>query len=396
MPPLRVLASIGWPDVNTYLTQLWAAGGGNAIDGVAFHPYAPTVPDIITLTTNVRARLAALGRPTLPVQITESGQPATYSGPGAARAYMGGVSDAARAATQVLGADALARSDCGIEQFLVYAVTGSEGAAASTGDLTESKMGLLRYADATPNVTGAAFLNASRRWRTAVSAGYAPLALCSQAATPDSAYLPLNLSLRRSGQTCVTGTVGYDGHPLEAATLKMVTEDGRTGKNGTDAFGHAEACLPDGPQIKTVNVLAEVPKTARSAIYRCGIPITASNCEEVVPVAAGTVVKSCEVKLRTQAPRKRRGKTSVKATATLNCGSLAAKTKVRFVVALNRAGHKHDRKVRIINLRNQRKVSFTTTAPIRKGNKLVLLHTASAKTGVPYIKANRRLAKPRS
>jgi hypothetical protein len=403
VPPLRVLLSIGWPDVATYLTAYWAAGGGPYTDGIAFHPYAPTAPDIIKLTADLRALLGNLGRPTLPILITESGQPATYNGVGVAHAYAGGVSDSARAATQVLGADAMGQSDCDIEQFLVYAVTGAEGGLSDFANHTESLMGLLNYVDATPNATGGAFLTASRRWAANAAAdpnqSKGRLALCSAGTTPPAALLPLNLSLKRTGNTCVVGTVGYDTHPLEAATLNMTTSDGRRGHNNTDAFGHAEACIPNGPEVNTVDVIANIPKVARSTTFRCSIPIAAdSDCEDVgVGAGAGALAKKCTwaVKLKAYTPKKLKRGTRSKITtkATLSCLSVKPKVKYKFTIALRKKGKKSEKTIGHVTLKNLRKVSFSVKVKVKKGDRLILKRNASK--GVPKIKSTYALKKPK-
>ncbi len=296
-PDAYVLASIGWPDANAYLDAFWANGAGNSIDGIAFHPYAPTSNAIVGLTTSMRAKLGQLGRGDIPIQITETGQPASYTGPGAAHAYEGMPSDAARAANQMLSADALARSDCNVNQFLIYAITGSE---TDRETISEGYMGVLRYADGSPNTTGQAMQRASLRWAQQLANGTAfkhgRLALCSAGETPPAALLPLDLRPTKAGDTCVAGAVGYDGNPLEAATLVLITPDGRQTNNDTNAYGKAEVCIKNGPEIPHVDVWAQVPKTAKSRVYRCSVPIT-GDCAELLAKPASPP-KTCTVNLR--------------------------------------------------------------------------------------------------
>lgn len=379
-PGSLVLASIGWPDFASYLDGLWVAGAGSSMDGIGFHPYAPTADAIIELAQKLRDKLGALGRGTMPIQITETGQPVAYSGPTPAHAYDGHVSDAARAATQSFAADALARSDCNVGQFLVYAVTGSETSKEIIG---EGFMGVLRYADASPNVTGQALQRAALRWSQAVSSGSAfangALMLCSGRPTADAALLPLELSLNRSGNTCVVGTVNYDGNPLEASALVLTTADGRKNTTAPDATGRSEVCIPNGPPVSFFDVHAEVAKAARSATYRCDVPVSRCSVIAAGPAAQGAKGApgpTCTVSIATARPKKdRRGSRSrVKVRARLNCALVAKKAKAKFIVSTRSKRTGKERKVRSITLVNGKTVKFSIRTKIRKGDKLALLH----------------------
>lgn len=450
-PWARLHVSIGWPEASDYLRELAQQGAGGLFDGVAFHPYAPTAPAILRLVTSMRGALAAVGRGTAPIIVNETGQPAVYSGTGAQHAYAGKVADATRAATQSIAADILARADCGVEQFSVYAITGSE---TSREIIDEGYMGVLRYADGSPNATGRALQRASLRWVTAVQSGNplpaGPLRLCSEPATAQAALLPLELSITAAGSSCVRGSVGYDGNPLEESTLVLERPDGRSHRTSPDAFGSSEVCIPDGPPVSTVDVHAEVPKAARSATYRCDVPITPNGCVLVQPppgvaAQAAGAAPICTVRVTALRPiRARRGRqSSTKVRATLLCPQyrtyknlkkrVRVKTRVvngktvalprkrwrwktvtvrrtvqpRFIVGYkvnppkSWKGKKRQRalrevRLRRVTLRHNSRVSFTVRRQIRAGDQVILTHKVNPKAdALPRVKVSVALKAPR-
>lgn len=439
-PWARLHLSIGWPEAASYVAQLFQQGAGNDFDGVAFHPYAPTAPAILTLVEGMRATLRQLGRPALPIIVNETGQPADYSGGGALNAYAGRVPDQTRAATQTLAGDALARSDCGIEQFSVYAVTGSE---TSREIIDEGYMGILRYADGAPNVTGQALQRASRRWAAAVSSGNptpaGPLRLCSAEPTPPQALLPLTLSVTPTSTSCVRGTVRYDGHPLEESTLRSVRPDGGAAETFPNATGQSEVCVAPGPAVEYVDIVALVPKVAQSPLVRCRVPITPNSC------TAAPAPPTCTVQLTALRPIKaRKGSTSsAKVRATLRCDAYRTtrtvakrvwvKTRVvggktvalprkrwkrktvtvqetiepKFVASYKvnppkswkgkkRRAALRERKLRTITLRHGKRVTFTVRRQIRKGDQVILTHKLSPKVDkLPQVKVSVALKAPK-
>lgn len=436
-PGAKVLASIGWENAGGYLDGVWAAGAGGSIDAIGYHPYAPTAMASMSLVTSLRDKLRALGRPDMPIMVTETGQPATYTGPGQAHAYDGHVSDSARAATMAFAADALARSDCGVEQFLVYAITGTE---TDKEIISEGFMGSFKYADGTPNATGSALMRASKRWADGIDSGAAlrngRLLLCSPEATPEAALLPLDLTIERSGNTCVVGTTGYDGNPLEGAQLVLTTTDGRRTVTGPDAFGKSEACLGKGPPISEFFVHAEVPETATSVTYRCDLPVTGPCLPRETPKAVVTPV--CTAKVLTDRPVKAKNpkKHSVKVRATLQCpafkstyvkttkkkvrvlvkGKYVRKTKIvkktllvkpSFIVSLKpkpakpKKGKKvkipKERKLATVKLIEGKKVTITVKGPFKKGDEITLLHkVAPKKDKLPRVKVASTLKSPKA
>jgi hypothetical protein len=424
-PQAILMPSIGWPDAANYLSQLVTNGAAADMDALAFHPYAPTAVSMIGLVRALRSTLAAIGRPGLPIFITESGQPANYSGTGARHAYAGAVDDATRAATQSLAAESLAASDCGVESFLVYSVTGTE---TNREILSEGFMGILGYATGNPNLTGQGLQRTSLRWARAADTGQPTpagrLVLCGQGATPPSALLPLSLSgARGSSGGCIAGTAGFDGNPIEEATLVLKTPDGRSSRNATNAAGKTESCVPNGPATSSAEVYAEVPGAARSATLQCDIPVT--RCTALAPLQ--TNVAGCTVALKVPVARRdRRGpRASTTIRARLNCdpyrSTRAVKVKVllkgrtpsgkrryrtktvqrvvkpQFGLSYRMRGNKTARRVRTLTLVHGKTVTFKLHRVIRKGDQLALTHRVNARRDrLPYVRVAVKMAKPKA
>jgi hypothetical protein len=268
-PSGQVLASIGWEGAQQYVSALYAAGAGKYIDGIGFHPYAPDALGIIELNQELRATLDGAGAGATPIYDTEAGQPVVTAGPGAAFAYDGEVSDAARAATQALAGDALARSNCGVDDYLIFGLTGSGTALEPR---SEGYMGIFSPSSDKPNATGTALIAAQQRLREDPSGR---IALCG-GTTPQRALLPLQVSLSRPGPTCVAARISYHGDPLEGADIVLRTRDGRVAPAATNAFGETQMCLQNGPFVKQFTADAEIPNVARSATYVC--PVSAGAC----------------------------------------------------------------------------------------------------------------------
>ena len=269
-PTATVLASIGWEGFQQYVAALYGAGDGADIDGIAFQPYAPDAPGIIKLNEQLRATLDSVGAASTPIFDAESGQPVVASGAGATYAYDGLVTDATRAATLSLAGDALARSDCGVDDDLVYGVTGS---GTSLEPRNEGYMGI--YSDTTdkPDLTGRALITSARVWRGHQGRG---IVLCAAGRTPARDLLALGVRLSRPGAACIAASVTYRGEPLEGANIVLRTRDGRVAPAATNAFGQAQICLQSGPLIKQFTADAEIPNVARSPIYSC--PVSLGAC----------------------------------------------------------------------------------------------------------------------
>lgn len=424
-PNAQLLASIGWQDYARYLDAFWAAGGGDVIDGIGYHPYAPHGPAIMALVAGMRSKLAALGKPDMPIFITESGQPVAFNGPGASSAGSGLVSDAARAATHTLAADALARSDCGLQQYLIYAITGSE---TNKEPISEGYMGIFRHADGQPFITGAAVQRASQRWARTIESGRRPgvIRSCSGGVTADSDLLPLGLVLTKTGATCVAGVATYDGNPLEAATIEF-RATGRAYGQETNAFGKNEVCLTDGPKVTSFEVFAQVKNVARSAVFVCDLPVSSCEIKKPAPDGPGTPQvtttsqpgqlpndpeisrpsisdvpsgpNGCTWVVQTKTKNLRKGaKRYVRVKARLGCGAETAPAgqRVRVRVFLRRTATKtpstskikgtrkpKDRLVRVTRLRTFQEVTFRIPLTARRGDRLVFSTQATKPPGLP-------------
>lgn len=382
-PGSRVLASIGWQRFENFIRDIYARGAAGVVDAIGFHPYAPHAPAILDLTVRLRRVLAEVGDPGRPIELTETGQPVTYTAPGSARAGSGIVSDAARAATQSLTGDALARSDCGVGSFMVYTLVGSESALEP---VSEGFMGVLRLADASPNATGAALFAAAQRWRGRPRSG---LVLCGAGATAPGNLLELGLALDHRKPTCTTGAVTYGGNPLESGNLVLRTADGRTVRVEVDAFGKGEVCIPDGPPIWSFDVQAEVPNVAASPTYRCPVPegqcVLIAPATESAPAPSGA--SSCRWSLKPKVLSARGRKVRVR--AALNCEPRTSR--VKFSIRVRPDGRKNATKtLKRVSVRHG--ATRTVTIPRRLGSKdrVIVSHAEDAKAGVPELIATAR------
>lgn len=279
-PSATVLASIGWQNASGYVSELYRDGVKGSIDGLAFHPYAPDVPSTIGLVQQMRATLVAAGDPGLPIYDTEMGEPAAPES----------IADGARAAMQSLAGDALAHSDCNVQDFDVYALTGSD---TGLEPINEGYMGILNDVTGAPTLTGQALIAASRRWQANPVGG---IVLCGSARTPYNDLLPLGLKLIHTSPTCVSATITYYGDPLQSAQIILRTIDGRVDPAGTTPAGTTAMCLENGPAITSFTVYAEIsnpvntasftsPDIAQSATYTCPVSIVAPTapCPETRP-----------------------------------------------------------------------------------------------------------------
>ncbi|MBJ7519166.1 MAG: hypothetical protein JHC84_05675 [Solirubrobacteraceae bacterium] len=381
-PGGRVLASVGWEGFDGFVREIYARGAKGVIDGVGFHPYAPHAPAILELTIRLRRTLTQVGDPGLPIELTETGQPVTFTGPGGPRAGSGAVSDAARAATQSLTGDALARSDCGVGAFQVYTLVASESRLEPGG---EGYMGVLRLADARPNATGAALFAAAQRWRARPRSG---LVLCGEGATAPANLLSLNVDLQHPKPTCATGTVTYEGNPIEGAFLVLRTADGRSSRFEIDAFGKGEVCIPDGPPIWSFDVRAEVEDVAASPTYRCpvldGPCLVVAQATDVAPEPPGA---GCRWSLKPKVLGARGSRAKVQ--AALSCAPKA--TRVPFAIAVRERGKTRAGKaLRRVTVPQGTMRTFTLPRRVGADDRVVITHAADAKTGVPALTATAR------
>ncbi len=274
-PTGQILASIGWQNAASYVSQLYGLGVKGSIDGIGFHPYAADTPAIVGLIQQMRATLATAGDANLPIYVTEAGQPAVPSGPGDTS------EDAARAAMLSLTGDALARSDCGVQSFDIYGLIGS---GTNLEPIDEGYMGILDDVTGAPNLTGSAIIAASQRWQTNPTSG---LVLCGAGSTPPADLLPLGLTVTHTSPTCVSATATYGGYPLETAQLVLRTADGRVAPATTGPSGQAHMCLQNGPPVASFTAYAELsapittasfvtPDIAQSPTFTCQVSATST------------------------------------------------------------------------------------------------------------------------
>ncbi len=187
-------------------------------------------------------------------------------------------------------------------------------------------MGILNDVTGAPNITGQALIAASQRWQADPTSG---LVLCGGSTTPPSTLLPLGLDLTHTSATCVSGTVTYEGNPLQSAFI-ILSGGGRVPDPAPATTGSGQTgpwCLQNGPPITSFDVYAEVsnplttasftsPNIAQSATYRCPISVNAptATCTVIAPApgggggaaAAAAAAVAARRPARRQPPRRRR------------------------------------------------------------------------------------------
>jgi hypothetical protein len=417
-----LLASLAYHDNEApdYIARMGRAGGLAAIDAMGYHPYAPEAPETIGLVRRLRAQLTAAGAPALPIYANEAGQEAVVQNPDGSTAparapsewaWQQFPSDAARAANLAFAGEALAASDCGVEQFLPYSVSGTERDGEK---LTEAYMGLFRPATGAPTLTAEALFRASARWRARFAAGGGGvgerLALCGGGQSPPSALLPIQTTFTGTQLGCVRVRATYDGNPLEGATLSLtaVTGDG-TASQLTNGAGEAVACLGSGSadhfrasvQLSGAgqggSVACDVrgagcpvgvgldaaPGTTVSAAQVSGLP---SVLSEIVPAAP----PACAWSSTTRQIRfvGRRGRTPARATlaAKVRCSTARKGQTYRFAVHVRERGRARSRKIRTVTVKVGYERRFTIRGGLRAGRPIVVTYTPVAQDGIPPLR----------
>jgi hypothetical protein len=277
-PNIGVLISLGWQDVDAFANQLYDAGLSGQSDGVAFHPYAPTARGAVVLTSRLRNTLTARGEPDLPIYITEIGWPKAPGGAGAERAYDGPVSDASRAGTAALAADALAASDCNVKSYILYSLVEEQKDPAKLEDW----LGLINP-DGSPTLTLQALAGSTARWSAIGARARAAslpdlLPLCHGPATaqatvsdtmPPNGQLPLQLSFPPPSSPCTAFQVRYYDQPLEDVTVFVRTYRGSQAGATTHASGQAQLCMSAVSRRKPFLVWARSGGMAASTVQSC-------------------------------------------------------------------------------------------------------------------------------
>lgn len=424
-PSAVLLGTLAWqtsgpgvyPD---FVARLAEAGGMSQIDGVGYHPYAPDAQSTIDLVMRLRTILASAGYPGLPIYANEAGQPAALSGPGAQYAYAGRPSDSARAASVSFAGDALAASDCNVNQFLLYSISGTEREFEDGGEpIGEGFMGMLDKDDATPNMTGAALQRASRRWAARFDAGGpgapAPLTLCSGTAAPPDSMLPIDITVTGAEAGCARLRATYDGNPLESAMLRLTGPGGTPllAEARTDAFGGAQQCIPLTLRGQPFEVYAEIPRAGVSSVVVCDVPGVGCPADRSLtpprgtrlsargalgqpsapPVVFSATVPSsrCTWKVTGWQRSFRAGRSVSRSRAVLravaSCATAPVDRKLRFVLQTKAKGSKARRKFRVVWLQNGVQRDFTIRGRLRRGDKIVLLHQEEPAAHVPRLVA---------
>ncbi|MGD0196567.1 MAG: HYR domain-containing protein [Solirubrobacteraceae bacterium] len=254
-PSAEVLPSIAYLNAASYVAQLYALGMQGSVQGIAFHPYGGDALTNVSLVEQVRAAMVAGGDANLPIYATEIGLPASTP------TYSSYVTDAERAGTLSMTGDALAHGDCGVDSYLIYALTGSGNTTDGLGD--GSYYGMLDPTTFQPNATGAAIIAAEQRWESSPAGG---LVLCGSGATPTQDLLPIGLHLTHTSPACVSAQVTYEGNPLPSAELVLLATNNRVDGIEVNAAGQTQECVDNnGPEISTFTAYAELSAPATTA-----------------------------------------------------------------------------------------------------------------------------------
>jgi hypothetical protein len=309
-PHAEVLVSLGWQDFAGFLGGMRAAAGDSwAIDGVAFHPYAPTPLGIVMLVQQLRTALRGAGSSDVPIHVWELGWPRVPNGPGVAHSWDAGrVSDATRAVNMTLASDALLRSDCGVPDVTPYSLVEKEvdpdnweqwfGLYNTDGSATDT---MVTWAQSIPR-----FRSESPRLR---------LSVCDSSVTAPQ-LLPLAFSAAVTSPGCISASATYDLHPLEQVSIAFRTDSGARGHADTDTSGTAQLCLPDAHRDENFDLTASVARIAEGRPLRCSPRACA-----VAVRRAGTA--ACK-RPRVLAPRQvLRARARVRMTVGLACSSRA-------------------------------------------------------------------------
>jgi hypothetical protein len=313
-PSVKTLFSLGWHDFESYVIAALKDGG--PVDGISFNPYGLTADATLDLVRRLHLALRWIERGAVPIDVGEFGLPSSRLGNDSLPP------EETRAATVGLTAEALSRSDCPVERYLVYSL------AQPQTDLTDyqESMGLLDISGS-QTLTGELYRDLVAEAASSRPAN--PLPLCSYA--PEwwrlSTVLPdvsvrqresllsiemMNLEPQPGG--CWGARVRYRGYPLEDATIRFRGTNPRyprrMGFRGTNPryprrmrftktnrYGAASFCFRNAA-VRKGEVWAEVPRVAVSAIVDIG--------DNVAPVISGFSFSKRRLDL---SPRRRAGTT---------------------------------------------------------------------------------------
>jgi hypothetical protein len=448
-PGAVVLGDLAWQNgpadgtgvYPNYATALGAAGGLQYLDAMGYHPYAPDANSIFTLVRRLRTELDNAGYPGMPIYANEAGLPADFTGPGIQFAAdipsdpttLQFPSDGARASSLEFAGEALADSDCGVDEFLPYSITGSE----TTNDpIHEGFMGILRKADGSATKTAIGLQRASLRWWAEAGpggTGIPPrLVICGTGASPDASLLTIPITITGSGAGgCVDMTDTYDGNPMESAVLHLDSMDGTEVASAvSDAYGQAHACPPDPNMV--FKAYADIPGAGISGTVLCDIPnqgcpggvtFTPSGRSTVsaiaatgyqVPSATATPAPETHAQLLAKAKQEAAAECSWTLTVTLRertlhpgtkksrvtvrpllkCPTVPTGTVVRFILAVRHRGAKRDAQSRSVFLKTGEAKNVDIVGSLASTDTISFTHAAEVVTDVPRIVTSVRISAP--
>jgi polysaccharide biosynthesis protein PslG len=271
-PSAKTLFSLGWQDFEAYVKAALEDGG--PVDGISYNPYGLTADATLDLVRRLHFALSSVGRSGVPIDVSEFGLPSSRLGNSSLPP------EETRAATLGLTGEALSRSDCPVDRYLVYSLAQPQ---TDPKDYQES-MGLLDISGSY-TITGELYRDLVARASSARSPS--PLPLCSEApewwrlseVLPDlsvrwrESLLSIAMNLDPQPDGCWSARVRYTGLPLEDATIRFRSTNPRyrrqMGFTKTDRNGGARFCFP-GAAVRKGEVWAEVPRVAASAVVDLG------------------------------------------------------------------------------------------------------------------------------
>jgi hypothetical protein len=265
-----------------WIRSFFTALAGRGADAIALHPYAPTAIGILANLRRMQQGLVDAGQGSLPIYVNEFGYPAALDGATPkSHAAQGATTDEARAGTTTLITDVLLASDCNVRNIGYFDLVNQEVRKADSDYLaSETWKGLLRRADGSLTVAGAAFREAAGRWAADPRPG--TVHACGGTAGAGTQPLGLDLKIERPSAACLRPTVTYRGFPVEEATVTVRAPDGKSSPLLTDASGRlpSDFCVQAGVdytlQAQVVYAPAAVPVVAESSAYTCPAGTTAA------------------------------------------------------------------------------------------------------------------------
>jgi hypothetical protein len=188
------------------------------VDGVAIHPYAPTVRGVLSVVRQFRAALDAQGDTHVPMEVTEVGwQRAGHTDLT--------VSESTRAADIAAVADSLARSDCHIDAFEPYTWESAEQSQSDGEDwygLWSASAGLLP--------SGQAYAGVIARYSTDAARAAARSTQLLRICHPPQLHVTLRVRSRMLLVRVKPARSGSDAPRLSVATARRAVSAARVAR----------------------------------------------------------------------------------------------------------------------------------------------------------------------